>query len=108
PRIDARTLLVMTLFLVLNIAATALVPSVISVRRATDLAPRRARATRAFGQRLAIVVQVALSVLLLCVTATLLSGFRALSKVAGAGERPAFVVDVSLPESRYASETSQA
>jgi predicted permease len=108
PRIDARSLLAMTLFLVLNIAATALVPSVISVRRATDLVPRRARATRAFGQRLAIVVQVALSVLLLCVTATLLSGFRALSKVAGAGERPAFVVDVSLPESRYASETSQA
>src|SRR4029077_1880399 len=62
PSIDGRGILATTLLLVVIIGVAAIVPSVVSVRRARDLAPRRARATGILGQRVAIVVQVALSV----------------------------------------------
>ena len=108
PRLDARSLLAMTLFLIVNIAVAALVPSFVSVKRSVDLVPRHARATSTFGHRLAIVVQVALSVLLLCATGALLAGFKTLSAAASTSPRPTFVVDLSLPESRYPSEKSHA
>lgn len=107
PRIDARGMLVMMLLLVFNIGVTALIPSIVSVRRATDLVPRRARATGVLGHRLAIVVQVALSVLLLFATAGLLTGFEKLASVAGQSPRASVVIDVSLPERRYQDDQSQ-
>jgi putative ABC transport system permease protein len=107
PRIDARVVLAMTLLLLVNIAVTAVIPSVISVRHSRDLVPRGARATRVRGHRIAIVAQVALSVLLLCVSAALLTGFNRVSSVATRGPRAGFVVDVSLQEARYREEASQ-
>jgi putative ABC transport system permease protein len=107
PSIDGRGILATTLLLVVIIGVAAIVPSVVSVRRARDLAPRRARATGILGHRVAIVVQVALSVLLLCATAGLLAGFKRLAHVAGESSQASVVVDVSLPESRYRDETSQ-
>ena len=107
PTIDARSLLAMTLLLLVNIGVTALIPSIVSVRQSRDLVPRGARATRVAGHRLAIVVQVALSVLLLCATAALLTGFNRVSSVATRGPRAGFVIEVSLPETRYREEASQ-
>jgi putative ABC transport system permease protein len=107
PRIDARSLLAMALLLVVNIGVTALIPSIVSVRRSRDLVPRGARATQVLGRRLAIVVQVALSVLLLCATGALLAGFNSVSRAAARGPRAGFVVEVSLAEARYREEASQ-
>ena len=66
-----------TLLLVVIIGVAAIVPSVVSVRRARPRAASRA-GHRILGHRVAIVVQVALSVLLLCATAGLLAGFKRL------------------------------
>ena len=107
PRIDVRALLVMTTLLVVNIGITALVPAIVSVRRARDLVPRRARAMRGVGHRAAIAVQVALSVLLLCATAALLTGFGKVSAAASESPRRSLTVDVSLPANRYRDENSQ-
>jgi putative ABC transport system permease protein len=107
PRIDARVILAVSLLLVVNVAVTALIPCIVSVKHATDLVPRRARATGALSHRLAIAVQVALSVVLLCATAGLLTGFEKLASVAGPSAPAGLAVDVSLSERRYHDDRSQ-
>jgi len=107
PRIDARVIAAMTVLLVGIIAAAALIPCVVSVRRSMDLVPRRARAAGVLGHRAAIVVQVALSVVLLCATAELLIDFDKVSRIAGESRTTGFAAEISLPETRYADEKSQ-
>ena len=107
PRIDVRVIATMTLLLVVIIAAAALVPCIVSVRRSTDLVPRRARAAGVLGHRAAIVVQVALSVVLLCATAELLIDFDSVLRIAGQSRTAGFGAEISLPVSRYADDSSQ-
>src|SRR4030095_15298207 len=84
PRIETRVVLAMSVLLVAIVAAAALLPAIVSVNRSVDLVPRRGRASGVRGHRAAMVVQVALSVILLAATAELLTAFATLARIAGA------------------------
>lgn len=102
PRLDLRVAAIMVLFLMVVVLATAVVPAVLTVRRSTDLIPKRAGRGPRMVVRSAAVVQVALAVLLLTLTVTLLAGYRGLA-FAGRTRHGAETVAVrlALPEHRY-------
>ena len=108
PRIDVRVVVAMSLLLAVLVAATTLLPALSSGRRATEIAPRRASSIGTRGQQLAIALQVALSLVLLCTAAALLAGFQRVAALAGPQAASRFGVDISLSESRYRDEPSQA
>ncbi len=61
-----------------------------------------------WGSRLALGLQVALSIVLLCTAAAVLSGFRRALDVASPASADVLAVDISLAETRYRDEPSQA
>jgi len=107
PSLDTRVILTMCVLVLVNVAVTGLVPCVMSVKRSRDLVPRRAWATGVLGHRVAIAMQVALSVVLLGATADLLAGFQKLASIAKQGAAAGLAVDVSLSERRYPEENNQ-
>lgn len=109
PRLDLRVTAVMVVFLILVVLATAVIPAVMTVRRSTDLIPKRAGRGPRLVVRSAAVVQVAMAVLLLTLTAALLLGYRGLA-TAGRTRHGAetIAVRVALPENRYADGPSIA
>jgi putative ABC transport system permease protein len=108
PTVDARVVLAMAVLLGALAVATTAVPAWIAARRATSLMTSRGSAVGRWGTRVTLALQVALSIALLCTSAVVLSGFRRATNVvtpAGAG---VLAVDVSLAETRYRDQPSQA
>ena len=108
PRIDGGVVLAMAALLGLLVIVTTAVPAWIGARGAVDLVARRAAPTGRWGQRFAIAVQVALSVVLICASAALLAGFRRVAEIAGPAQDTTLAVDISLAEGRYRDEARQA
>ena len=108
PAIDLRVIAAMAAVLVAVATLTTLVPALATGRRAADLMPRRASATGRRGQQIALAIQMALSVVLLCGSVALLEGFQQLSNLAGPAIPSTVGVEISLAEDRYRDDESQA
>ena len=108
PQIDVRVVCAMAGLLGLLAVATTAVPTWLATRRASRLMTSRGRASGRWGPRLALGLQVALSMVLLCTAAAVLSGFRHALAVASPPTVGVLAVDISLAESRYREEPSQA
>lgn len=98
PRLDARVIATMSMALLIVVVVTAVGPSMIAVHRSKDLVPRRARATGSWRRQLTVGVQVALSIVLLTITAGLLFGFQRLVALAPTASEAMMAIEVSLPE----------
>jgi putative ABC transport system permease protein len=106
PRVDGRVILTTAALLLISVAATAIGPSLIAVRRSKDLVPRRGLATGRLGSRVAVVMQVALSIVLLSAAAGLLVGFRHLAAIAApaADAGQTLAMEISRPESHESDD----
>ncbi len=108
PQIDVRVVCAMAGLLGLLALATTAVPTWLATRRANRLVTARGGVSGRWGPRLALALQVALSVVLLCTAAAVLSGFRRALDVASPPSAGVFAVDISLAETRYRDEPSHA
>jgi len=108
PRIDVRVVLAMAALLSLLAMATTAVPTWMATRRATRLVVSRASSVGRWGQRVVLGLQVALSIVLLCTAAAVLSGFQRALDVVAPDTAGVLAVDISLSASRYPDERSQA
>ena len=103
PRIDVRVLLATAALLLASVIAVALAPSVFAVQRSRDLVPRRASKAGGAGSRVTVLVQVALSIVLMSAAAGLLVRFQQLAALAvPAGDTtPALAMEISLSEAGH-------
>jgi putative ABC transport system permease protein len=109
PSIDGRAIVATAVLLIVSVAAAALTPCILAVHRSTELVPRRTWTTGALGHRIAIAVQVALSIVLLSAAAGLLVGFDAIARAApNTATATAFAMEISLAERRYYDGGRQA
>lgn len=108
PQIDVRVVLAMALLLGVIAVATTAAPAWIAMRRASRLMISRGTSFGRWGPRLALGLQVALSIVLLCTAAAVLSGFRRALDVVSPASADVLAVDISLAETRYRVESSQA
>lgn len=107
PRVDWRVAGAMAALLIVVAVVTTVLPAWRSAQT-TRLAPGRALPAGAWGHRLAIAAQVALSLVLLCTAAALLGEFTRIVNATGSPRTLALAADISLAETRYRDETSQA
>ena len=107
PSVDGRVIVVTAALLLVSVGVTAIGPCLLTVLRSSDRVPRRASATGRLGRRVTVVVQVALSVVLLSAAAGLLVGFRHLAALAtpttGAG--PILAMEISRSETHQPSDS---
>lgn len=108
PQIDVRVVCAMAGLLGLLALTTTTVPTWLTTRRASRLATSRGAASGRWGPRLALGLQVALSIVLLCTAAAVLSGFRRALDVAAPPSASVLAIDISLADTRYREEPSQA
>lgn len=108
PRIDVRVVGAMACLLGLLALTTTAVPTWLTTRHATRLVTSRSAASGRWGPRLALGLQVALSLVLLCTAAAVLSGFRRALDVATPPSAGVLAIDISLADTRYREEPSQA
>ncbi|HQZ38353.1 MAG TPA: ABC transporter permease [Vicinamibacterales bacterium] len=108
PRVDVGVVLAMAALLAFLAVATAAVPAWLATQRAGRLVVSRGSSVGRWGPRLALATQVALSVVLLCTAAAVLSGFRRALDVASPTSASGLAIDISLAETRYRDEPSQA
>jgi putative ABC transport system permease protein len=108
PQVDTRVVLAMAILLGVFTVATAAVPTWLATRRASRLVASRGGSVGRWGPRVALGIQVALSIVLLCTAAAVLSGLRRAVGVASPPNAGALAVDISLAETRYREEPSQA
>ena len=103
PRIDVRVLLATAALLLASVIAVALAPSVFAVQRSRDLVPRRASKAGGAGSRVTVLVQVALSIVLMSAAAGLLVRFQQLAALAVlAGDTtPSLAMEISLSEAGH-------
>jgi putative ABC transport system permease protein len=104
PRIDARLLGAVSLFLTLSLLAIALGPLLAFVRRETDLSPRPHGPAGSRLRALTTAAQVCGSVALLGLALTLALALHRLEAVAGADDGR-LAIDVGLPELDTADES---
>ena len=109
PRIDVRVLLATAAMLLASVIAAALAPCLFVVRRSADLVPRRASMAGSHIRGATVLVQVALSIVLMSAAAALLVRFRHLTAVAtpAGGTTPALALEISLSETRHSDDESQ-
>ena len=109
PRIDVRVLFATAAMLLASVIAAALAPSVFAVQRSKDLVPRRASTFGGPTRRVTVLVQVALSIVLMSAAAGLLVRFRHLAALAApaGGATPAFAMEISLSEMGHPDEKNQ-
>ena len=107
PRVDGRVVVVTAALLLLSVVATAVGPCVLAVHRSKNLVPRRASATGGPWRRMTVVVQVALSIVLLCAAAGLLVGFKRLAAPAtpAIGIGPTLAMEISRSETRQPDDS---
>lgn len=108
PRVDFRVVLAMAVLLGALAVATTAMPAWIAARRATSLVTSRGTSTGRWAPRLGLGLQVALSIILLGAAAAVLSGFRRAIDVVSPTTAGVLAVDISLAETRYRDEPSQA
>jgi len=106
PRIDSRVILAAAMLLLTSVAAIALPPCIVAVRRPDDVGSRRTVARRALAGRISMATQVALSIVLLAASACLLLGFRSLASLTApaASARSTLAVEVSRAESHESQD----
>ena len=110
PRVDARVVVAVAALLLVSVLATALVPSVLAVRRSRDLVPKRTWGSHGLGRRVTVALQVALSIVLMSSAAGLLLRFQSLSALTTVSRtsNATVAVEVSLSEIRYARRGERA
>jgi putative ABC transport system permease protein len=106
PEIDTRVIIAAAILLLTSVAATALPPCILAVRRSNDVVPRRTWAPRALARHTSMAAQVALSIVLLAASACLLLGFRSLARLTApvASGVPTFAMEVSRAESHQSQD----
>jgi predicted permease len=107
PRIDVRVLLATAAMLLASVVAAALAPCVFVVRRSTDLVPRRASTAGGPTRQATVLVQVALSIVLMSAAAGLLVRFRELAALAAPAGSTTLAIELSLSEIGHPDEESQ-
>src|SRR6185295_11519890 len=109
PRVDARVVVAVAALLLVSVLATALVPSVLAVRRSRDLVPKRTSGSHGLGRRVTVALQVALSIVLLSSAAGLLLRFQHLTALTPATRTSTatMAMEVSLSEIHYAEDSRQ-
>jgi putative ABC transport system permease protein len=108
PRLDVRVIAGMAFLLLIIVAATAVAPTLVIVRRSRDLIPKRHN-SRSLMPRVAWVAQVALCVVLVAVGAALLTAFRQMSALSTSlGADRALAIPVELPLTRYRDDPSMS
>jgi predicted permease len=109
PRVDARVVVAVAALLLVSVLATALVPSVLTVRRSRDLVPKRTWGSHGLGRRVTVALQVSLSIVLMSSAAGLLLRFQSLSALTTASRtsKATVAMEVSLSEIRYADAAGQ-
>jgi putative ABC transport system permease protein len=106
PRIDARVVAFVIAFLVVTLVAIVLGPLTRTVARVVDLAPRRARPRRVKLGAVSAIAQVAGSVVLLALSASLATAFIGLMRVAESESGSNLLaMEVSLSELQQPDET---
>ena len=108
PRVDLRVVLAMAVLLGALAVGTTAVPAWIAATRTTRLMTSRGASTGRWGARLALGLQVALSIVVLGTAAAVLSGFQRAIDVVTPANASVLAVDISLAETRYRDEPSQA
>ena len=106
PRIDARLIAAVAVFLTMTLLAIALGPLLAFVRREADLSPRRHAPSGTRTRAVAASAQVAGAVVLLSLAITLAIGLRDLEGLAGVDEGR-LAMDVGLSELDAADDSRQ-